>query len=134
MAANVDRMRHAKPPTKEEESDEIVTDRKGFGRVPLYIHKRKQELADAKQRRREEKQREKLAPGMVLMSDEERLKTVALLETNEKSIVDELRNMPLRVETHSLIEKQRELHEKLEEIEQALKLFRRQKVYIKADM
>lgn len=83
--------------------------------------------------RRMEKERERLPPGMTLMAEEERQKTVELLTQNKEKITREISSMPLTIETPTLVEKHNMLHEKLREIEEAMKLFTRKKVYITAD-
>ncbi|KMS93258.1 hypothetical protein BVRB_033290, partial [Beta vulgaris subsp. vulgaris] len=95
----------AQPPVQKVVEEVPITQTMGFGRVPLYIHKRKIELAQKQEKKRLEKQKEKLPPGMTLMSEEERQKTVQLLMENQQKLIAELAKMPLTIETPSLIEK-----------------------------
>ena len=69
-------------------------------------------------------------PGMVRMSDRERLDTLQTLSDNEADIRARLFKMPLHVDTPSLIKLKAALEAKLQEVEGAMKIFDRPKVFI----
>lgn len=95
----------AQPPAAPKEEPTSITQSVGFGRVPLYIHKRKLELAKKDEDKRLAQEKESLPPGMTLMSEEERQRTVELLLQNQKKLIGQLAKMPLTIETPSLVEK-----------------------------
>eukprot|EP00474_Spongospora_subterranea_P010607 CRZ11065.1 hypothetical protein [Spongospora subterranea] len=123
---------NAHPPKVNHVEPTPITQEMWFGRVPLYIHKRKVELAQKQEEKRLDKEKEKLPPGMTLMSEEERQRTVELLLQNQQKLMGQLAKMPLTIETPSLVEKHNQINAKIEEVESALKLFSRKKVYITA--
>lgn len=70
--------------------------------------------------------------GMRMMSDEERLDTLAVLDTNRSEVELELQKLPFHVETPSQIRLKNQLERRLGEIEDAKKIFSRPKVLVKA--
>jgi hypothetical protein len=71
-----------------------------------------------------------IPPGMIRMLEPDRLKTLNMLQESKNKIDDDIRRLPLRIETLSQIERQNTLLEKLKEIEGAIKIFSRNPVYI----
>ena len=71
--------------------------------------------------------------GMVLIDEEERLETLAILQDNYAKAQKELSRMPLQIETQGQKKRQTLLEGKLQELEGALKIFSRKKVYVKDD-
>ena len=67
------------------------------------------------------------------MPEEERLDTLRILKDNLKATKDNLSRMPLLVETPSAIRRKASLERKLQEIEDAINIFSRPKVFIKED-
>lgn len=70
----------------------------------------------------QEEEAKSIPPGMVLMSEEERQKTLDMLFQSKAKIEEDLRGMPLVVETPSMMNKQNQLYAKLREVEEALKV------------
>jgi len=73
---------------------------------------------------------EECPPGMKLIDEEDRLETLAELERNRESINQTLRKFPIMCDTLSLQTKKANLEQKLQEVEEAVKIFSRKKVYI----
>jgi len=71
--------------------------------------------------------------GMQLMPDHERLETLQILQTSLDDAKNTLFRMPLTVQTITATKKKNALEAKLREIEDAMKIFSRPKVYIAAD-
>lgn len=109
------------------------TQKRDFGKVPLYLQKRKMELAQIQRQKELDAEREKIPRGMRLMSEEERLGTVQLLQNNLAKTEEAVRCLPLTIETPSMIQKQSDLLERVKEIEDALKIFSRPKVFVQED-
>ena len=122
------------PPRAQEED---VTQRQvheDFGTVPTYIQQRKAEAAEQSRLREEKAEREKgCPPGMTRMSDVERLETLEVLKKNKKVGYEELQKLPMTVETPSLIKRKSALESKLQQIEEALKIFSREVVWVQED-
>ena len=101
-----------------------------YGKVPAYILARKEEMQKEVEQRKLEEANRDIPPGMIRMSEEDRLKTLALLAENKEKIEDQIRRLPLRIETLSQKEKQQTLFTKIQEIDDAVKVFSRTPVYI----
>ena len=67
---------------------------------------------------------------MTLMPDAERLETLQVLRESEKETQQALFKIPLRVTTPSMMKKKTDLESKLQEIEAAMKIFSREKVFV----
>uniref|UniRef100_A0A3B1K3R5 Enkurin domain containing 1 n=1 Tax=Astyanax mexicanus TaxID=7994 RepID=A0A3B1K3R5_ASTMX len=103
------------------------------GRVPQYLEERKEQW------RREAEERRRNAPdpsapaGHTQMSDRERRETLNSLRENHRSLVSELLSLPVRADTVSVRSRRAELDQRLSEVEEAIKIFSRDKVYVKND-
>jgi Calmodulin-binding len=67
---------------------------------------------------------------MMLMPEEERLDTLEILKASKVEALKQLQALPFVIETPSLIRKQSMLENKLQEIDNAMNLFNKPKVYI----
>ena len=103
-----------------------------YGKVPAYIRAQQSDMAAAKARAAEEAKEKELGipPGMILMPEDQRLHTLAVLQENHKKVLYDISCFPLRIETISRKKARAELEEKLLEIEKALQLFSRKRVLI----
>jgi len=88
------RLAHMKPAARDGTD---WTKKKNYGSVPKYLQERKMELAmDAAARRRAE-EAEDVPPGMVLLSEDERVEMLDTLEENRKTVEGQLSRMPFKV-------------------------------------
>jgi Calmodulin-binding len=69
--------------------------------------------------------------GMRIMPEEERLETLAILETNRLEVEQEIQKLPFVIETPSAVKHKNHLEKRLQEIEEATKIFSRSKVLVK---
>jgi len=106
------------------------TEKEDYGKVPQYILERKMERMEEEERRRREAAEAKLPPGMMLMEESDRLQTLALLDENLRKLNSDLGRFPLTVETESRKRAKAELENKIKEVEEAIKMFSKPKVYI----
>lgn len=103
---------------------------RNFGRIPKYLLERKEQWA------REEEERRLNAPdpdcpsGMMLLDEDERLRTLRVLRKSLDEARLQMNYLPLRIETPSQIRRKNVLEAKLQEIEDAIKVFDRSKVYV----
>ncbi|XP_062274404.1 enkurin domain-containing protein 1 [Scomber scombrus] len=101
------------------------------GQVPQYLKERKEQW------RKEEEERKKNAPdpatpaGHTLMPESERLETLQSLKDTHRSLVTELLSLPLKADNLSFRSRRAHLDCRLSEIEEAIKIFSRDKVYLK---
>jgi hypothetical protein len=101
------------------------------GEVPQYLVERKA----AMEREREEAERvareqEQAKSGMVLLGDAERLSTLDQLLTSKEDAVAELHRLPFS-DTLRVKKRRTELEKRIEELEAAVAVFSREKVYVK---
>ncbi|XP_071776055.1 enkurin domain-containing protein 1 [Centroberyx gerrardi] len=103
------------------------------GQVPQYLEERKEQW------RKEEEEKRRNAPdptipaGHTLMSERERQDTLQSLKESHRSLVRELLSLPVRADTLSVRSRRAQLDRRLSEMEEAIKIFSRDKVYIKTD-
>ena len=118
-------------------SDSIVSStssrHKSYGKVPRYITQRKERIAQAEQERARKQEFEPPEPGLVLLDESERLKTLALLETNEKTIKYDLVNIPFSMNPQRAGRLREALTLRLKEIEDAKAIFSKEKVFVEKD-
>jgi len=104
-----------------------------FGRVPQYLVNRKQRWEEEQEEMRRRQPDPNCPPGMRLMPEQERLETLEILQNSRGEVLQQLQKMPFVIETPSLKKKQEMLESKLREIENALGIFSKQKVFVARD-
>jgi hypothetical protein len=121
-------MLSSRPPRVEKE----VSDKhEEFGRVPQYIQERKRKKEEEEEeRRKKEELLKECPPGMIIMPEEERLETLRILQESKEIIEKNLRSLPIVCDTIGLKKKKTELENKLQEVDDAIGIFSRSKVYI----
>ena len=67
---------------------------------------------------------------MCLMPDAERVQTLQVLQQSKEDALQQLRRMPFVIETPSMRKKQENLENKLREIDNAVAIFSKDKVYV----
>jgi len=102
-----------------------------FGKVPSYLRERNAELAGREAQRRAAAEAELIPEGMMLLSEEERLKTLRQLADSRKEVEAQLHRLPFNVETPSQIRHKQSVETRLKEIEDAVKVFSRTKVFVR---
>mmetsp|Transcript_4200 Transcript_4200/g.10791 ORF Transcript_4200/g.10791 Transcript_4200/m.10791 type:complete len:272 (-) Transcript_4200:93-908(-) len=113
------------------EPEQLFKEKENYGKMPRYLLQRKLEIAEEYERQREA-ERHALAPaGTRLMPEDERLQTLAMLESNKVEVEKHLSLLPFVAETPSQIKTKTNLERRLQEIEEAERLFSRPIVYVK---
>jgi len=72
-------------------------------------------------------------PGMTLMPEDERLETLRVLRATLDDVKSQLQRLPLTIETPSQIRRKNALEAKFKEVEDAVKIFSRPKVFVRED-
>ncbi|XP_029366308.1 enkurin domain-containing protein 1 [Echeneis naucrates] len=103
------------------------------GKVPLYLEERKQQWRKEEEERRRNTPDPTIPAGHTLMPENERQETLKSLKETHRSLVTELLSLPLKADNLSLRSRRARLDCRLSEIEEAIKIFSRDKVYIKID-
>ncbi|XP_054253181.1 enkurin domain-containing protein 1 isoform X2 [Indicator indicator] len=103
------------------------------GHVPQYLLQRK----ELWRRQREEQLRSLPDPdtpaGHSRMPEGQRLETLSNLKQSQEQLIRDLVMLPVRADTLSMQKRKVELERKLSQLEEAIKIFSRPKVFIKLD-
>jgi hypothetical protein len=114
------------------EAEEVVESKhEEYGHVPRYLEERKAQWEHEAEERRRKEPDPNCPPGMKLMPESERIETLEILERNKQEAMNQMQKLPFVIETPSMIRKKNDLEMKLKEIESAIRLFSRPKVYVK---
>ncbi|KAM9858764.1 enkurin domain-containing protein 1 [Aulostomus maculatus] len=101
------------------------------GQVPPYLEERKKQWLKEKEEKRRNAPDPTSPAGHTLMPDSERQETLQSLKETHRSLVTELLSLPLKADNLSVRSRRAHLDSRLSEIEEAIKIFSRDKVYIK---
>ena len=122
---------NARPVRHEEERKE--SKHKDFGHVPAYLEERKARMAEMEAQRIANARDPGCPPGMTLMPEEERLETLRVLRATLDDVKGQMQRLPLTIETPSQIRRKNALEAKFKEVEDAVKIFSRTKVFVRDD-
>ncbi|XP_066570262.1 enkurin domain-containing protein 1 [Amia ocellicauda] len=103
------------------------------GVVPQYLQERKQQWRQEEEEKRRSAPDPSVPPGHTQLPEVERQETLNSLKETQRSLVRELLSLPVRADTLSMQSRRAELDRKLSEVEEAIKVFSRPKVYIRVD-
>uniref|UniRef100_K3WGJ2 Enkurin domain-containing protein n=1 Tax=Globisporangium ultimum (strain ATCC 200006 / CBS 805.95 / DAOM BR144) TaxID=431595 RepID=K3WGJ2_GLOUD len=119
------------PPTPARDAGlKSVQYNRSFGRIPKYLLERKEQWAREEEERRRNAPDPDCPPGMMLLDEDERLRTLRVLRKSLDEARLQINHLPLRIETPNQIRRKNALEAKLQEIEDAIKVFDRTKVYV----
>ncbi|KAG6976785.1 hypothetical protein JG688_00001028 [Phytophthora aleatoria] len=107
---------------------------RNYGRIPRYLLERKEQWAREEEERRKNAPDPDCPPGMVLLDEDERVRTLNVLRKSLTEAQLRMNTLPLRIETFNQIRRKNELETKLQEIEDAINVFDRAKVYVAAPL
>ena len=106
---------------------------KEFGRVPKYLQEMKMKaklIKDFEKKKEEEKNYPK---GTKLLSEEERIFTLKKLIESKKELENMVTKLPIILDSIGAKNRQNKLFKELDEIEQAIVTFSKNKVFVKID-
>ncbi|XP_054629815.1 enkurin domain-containing protein 1 [Dunckerocampus dactyliophorus] len=101
------------------------------GQVPHYLEQRKKQWRKEEERRRKNAPDPSVPPHHTLMADSEKQETLKSLQESHRTLVTELLMLPLKADNLSVRSRRAYLDRRLSEIEEAIKIFSRDKVYVK---
>lgn len=122
-----------KAPRGRRDDEDKPAKHQDFGRVPQYLEDRKARWAEEQEDIRRRMPDPDCPRGMRIMPDSERLQTLDVLEQSREEALQQLRRLPFVIETPSMRKKQEYLEGKLREIDNALSIFSKPKVYVADD-
>ena len=106
---------------------------KEFGRVPRYLQEMKVKaklMKDIEKKKEEEKNYPK---GTRLLSEEERIFTLTKLKESKMELEKQVTKLPIILDSIGAKNRQNKLFKELDEIEQAIVTFSKNKVFVKLD-
>ncbi|XP_067250402.1 enkurin domain-containing protein 1 isoform X1 [Chanodichthys erythropterus] len=103
------------------------------GKVPEYLEQRKVQWKKEEEERRRNTPDPSVPAGHTQMSERKRQETLQSLKETHRSLVSELLSLPVKADTLSLRSRRAGLDQRLSEVEEAIKIFSRDKVYVKVD-
>ena len=112
------------------------TKRKGFGKVPKYLNRVRQEAMDEQaywDQERERLQPQDREPRCRLLSDEERIKVLTGLQQNLDSMKQFYNSMPFGHDNLSFIRKKTELEAQMSQLERDIATFSKKNIYVTED-
>jgi len=118
---------------KQAEQPKRATERDGYGRVPAYLQARKAVWNEAEAAEAAARADPACPPGMVAMPEEERLDMLHSMQAAHKDVKAQLAGLPLVIETRAAQRRLAALEGRLAELEEAVAMFARPKVYIQPD-
>ncbi|XP_078421859.1 enkurin domain-containing protein 1 isoform X2 [Cetorhinus maximus] len=116
---------------KTKEQQEYIS--KNKGQLPQYLIERRDQWRKEAEERRKNIPDPSMPPGHTRMPENERLETLNSLQQTQKQLTKQLLMFPVRVDTIGMRNRRTDLERKLAEIEEAIKIFSRPKVFIKTN-
>jgi len=102
-----------------------------FGRVPVYLQRINQAVADSA-KRQQDAAAARCPPGMRLLPKSEQIATLQSLEGEKSKAMSDLNRLPLGSNATSVIRLKEELERRLEDLEKLIGTFQRERVYVQA--
>jgi hypothetical protein len=96
------------------------------GSIPRYVSARKEAMLAERNTPKEAR----CPPGMRLLSDEEKLESMAVLTEQRAEIEEILGHAPLHIESHTLLRQHRQMEEQLGSIERSMEQLNRKYVFV----
>ncbi|GAA48185.1 hypothetical protein CLF_101287 [Clonorchis sinensis] len=103
------------------------------GGLPAYLIKERHQAAAAAAREAANRPDPDQPPGHVRMSDADRVSTLELLRKAHAELTEEWFKLPVRMDTMRIRARRSELEQRLIELEQAISIFDKPKVFIKPE-
>ncbi|NXG54661.1 ENKD1 protein, partial [Hemiprocne comata] len=116
---------------KQREQEEYNAKQKGH--VPQYLLERKELWRRQMEERLRNLPDPDTPPGHALMPENQRLETLGNLKQSQEQLIKDLVMLPVRTDTLNMQKRRVELERKLSQLEEAIKIFSRPKVFIKLD-
>lgn len=117
---------------KEKEQQDYISQNKG--QLPQYLIERRNQWRKDAEERQKNIPDPSMPPGHTRMPENERLETLSSLQQTQKQLIKQLLMFPVRVDTIGMQNRRADLEKKLAEIEEAIKIFSRPKVFIKVNV
>ncbi|KAM8947099.1 enkurin domain-containing protein 1 isoform 1-T1 [Pelodytes ibericus] len=118
---------------KQKQQEQKEYDSKQKGHVPQYLMDLKEKWHKEKEEYKKQIPDPSMPPGHTMMPEPERQETLNNIKQTQAQLIKELLRLPIRADTLSIQNRRTGLEKKLSEMEEAIKIFSRPKVFIKID-
>ncbi|TPX62801.1 hypothetical protein PhCBS80983_g00025 [Powellomyces hirtus] len=128
---NINAAKARKPPPTPPSPEPTTVERKTpSGEIPQYLINRKMKWAQQEMERLHHLQESKIPPGMSLVSEPQRLETLAALRTKQDALLSQLAHFPVVVETTGMKHRKALVEAQLKELEDLEEVFSRKRVLV----
>ncbi|XP_041956326.1 enkurin domain-containing protein 1 [Alosa sapidissima] len=103
------------------------------GRVPQYLLERKEQWKKDEEERKKNTPDPSIPAGHTQMPEMDRQETLQSLKETHKTLVNVLVSLPVKADSLGVRSRRTKLDRQLSELEEAIKVFSRDKVYVKID-
>ncbi|RNA36308.1 enkurin domain-containing 1 [Brachionus plicatilis] len=103
------------------------------GKIPNYLEQRKEYIKKSTDEYVKNLPDPEQPPGHRKLSDDERVGTLNLLQETHKKLLSELNSLPIRNDTFRIQTTKSEMEKRLIQIDEAIKIFSKPKVFVKVE-
>ncbi|XP_059170071.1 enkurin domain-containing protein 1-like [Physella acuta] len=104
-----------------------------FGAVPGYLQKRKNVWREQEESRIANSPDPNMPAGHRQLPEGERTETLDLLQQKQKNVIGQIQRLPIGADTVRVKQERQSLEKQLTEIEEAIKIFSRPKVFVRVE-
>lgn len=104
-----------------------------FGEVPDYLRKRKNQWLEKEENRIANTPDPAMPSGHRQLPEKERRDTLDLLLTKQTDIINQMQRLPIGADTIRVKQQRQSLEKQLNEVEEAIKIFSRPKVFVRVE-
>ena len=115
---------------KNKENQDQPEQRKGFGKVPKYLQRFNKEKEEQIKQKEIDDEAAKCPPGTRKMPEGERQDMLKELNDTKQKLEAEILKFPVSMKTMAIQKRKQEMEEQLNKVENSIKLFSRETVYV----